>query len=77
MLKERQKMTQSCQKSYSDVSRRPLEFEVDDSVYMNVSPMKGFMRCGKKEKISLGILVLTESPRELAVSLMSWSYPKS
>ena len=44
--------TQSCQKSYTDVRRRPLEFEVDDWVYLKVSPMKAVMRFGKKGKLS-------------------------
>jgi hypothetical protein len=32
---------QSYQKSYADKKRRPLKFEVDDHVYLRVSPMKG------------------------------------
>jgi hypothetical protein len=32
---------QSCQKSYADKRRNPLEFEVGDHVYLRVSPMKG------------------------------------
>ena len=30
----------------------PLDFEDDDWVYLKVSPMKGFMRFGKKGKLS-------------------------
>ncbi|WMV37628.1 hypothetical protein MTR67_031013 [Solanum verrucosum] len=45
-------MVQSRQKSYTDVRRRELEFEVDDWVYLKVSPMKGVMRFGKKGKLS-------------------------
>ncbi|WMV51799.1 hypothetical protein MTR67_045184 [Solanum verrucosum] len=44
---------QSRQKSYTNVMRRLLEFEVDDGVYLKVSPMKGVMRFGKKGKLSL------------------------
>ncbi|XP_027769560.1 uncharacterized protein LOC114075258 [Solanum pennellii] len=44
-------MTQSRQKSYTDIRRRPLEFEVDEWVYLNISPIKGFMRFGKKGKL--------------------------
>ncbi|XP_070007958.1 uncharacterized protein [Nicotiana sylvestris] len=51
-IKERLKTAQSHQKSYSDVSRRDLEFKEDDWVYLKVSPMKGIMRFGKKEKLS-------------------------
>jgi hypothetical protein len=35
---------QSRQKSYTDMRRSPLEFEVGDHVYLRVSPMKG-VRC--------------------------------
>ncbi|WMV18648.1 hypothetical protein MTR67_012033 [Solanum verrucosum] len=42
----------SRQKSYTDVRRSPLEFEVDDWVYLKVSPMKGGMRFGKKGKLN-------------------------
>jgi len=37
--------------SYTDVRRRALEFEVDNWVYLKVSPMKGVMRFGKKGKL--------------------------
>ena len=46
VIKERLKIVQSHQKSYTDVRRRELEFEVDGWVYLKVSPMKGVMRFG-------------------------------
>ncbi|WMV30351.1 hypothetical protein MTR67_023736 [Solanum verrucosum] len=46
------KIAQSHQKSYTNVRRRDLEFEVDDWVYLTVSPMKGVMRFGKKGRLS-------------------------
>ena len=52
LIRERLKMAHSRQKSYVDVRRRELEFEVDDWVYLKVSPMKVFMRFGKKGKLS-------------------------
>ncbi|KAH0739920.1 hypothetical protein KY290_038625 [Solanum tuberosum] len=52
VIQERLKMAQSRQKSYTDVRRRVLEFEVDDWVYLKVSPIKGIMRFGKKGKLS-------------------------
>ena len=52
MIQERLKMAQSCQISYTSVRRRPLEFKVDDWVYLKVSPMKGVMRFGKNVKLS-------------------------
>jgi hypothetical protein len=43
---------QSCQKSYTDKRRRPLEFEVGDHAYLRVSPMKGVRRFGIKGKLA-------------------------
>jgi hypothetical protein len=44
---------QSRQKSYTDKRRRPLEFEVGDYVYLQVSPMKGVRRFDIKGKLTL------------------------
>ncbi|WMV25226.1 hypothetical protein MTR67_018611 [Solanum verrucosum] len=52
IIQERLKIVQSHQKSYTDVRRKELEFEVDDWVYLKVSPMKCVMRFGKKGKLS-------------------------
>ncbi|WMV58319.1 hypothetical protein MTR67_051704 [Solanum verrucosum] len=52
IIRERLRMTKSRQKSYADVRRRDLEFEVHDWVYLKISPMKGVMRFGKKGKLS-------------------------
>nr|GEW49351.1 putative reverse transcriptase domain-containing protein [Tanacetum cinerariifolium] len=41
------------QKSYADVRRKPLEFEVGDRVMLKVSPWKGVIRFGKRGKLSL------------------------
>nr|GEV25070.1 putative reverse transcriptase domain-containing protein [Tanacetum cinerariifolium] len=42
----------SRQKSYADVRRKPLEFEVGDRVMLKVSPCKGVIRFGKRGKLS-------------------------
>ena len=44
--------TQSHQKSYVDVRRRPLEFEVGDHVFLKVMPKRGVVRFGKRGKLS-------------------------
>ncbi|WMV45188.1 hypothetical protein MTR67_038573 [Solanum verrucosum] len=44
LIREWLKTTQSRQKSYADVRRRDLEFDVNDWVYLKISPMKGMMR---------------------------------
>ncbi|WVZ63512.1 hypothetical protein U9M48_013137 [Paspalum notatum var. saurae] len=57
------KRAQSRQKSYSDKRRRPLVFEVDDHVYLWVSPMKGVHRFGVKGKLApryMGPFKITE-----------------
>ena len=46
------KAAQDRQKSYADLRRKPLAFEVGDKVLLKVSPMKGVMRFGKKGKLS-------------------------
>ena len=43
--------TQSRQKSYPDVRRRPLEFEVGDHVFLKVMPKRGVVRFGKRGKL--------------------------
>nr|XP_016482900.1 PREDICTED: uncharacterized protein LOC107803648 [Nicotiana tabacum] len=40
IIQERLKAAQSRQKSYADIRRRKLEFQVDDWVFLRVSPMK-------------------------------------
>nr|GFA43600.1 hypothetical protein [Tanacetum cinerariifolium] len=42
----------SRQKSYADVQRKPLEFEVGDKVMLKVSSWKGVIRIGKRGKLS-------------------------
>ena len=43
---------QDRQKSYADNKRRVIQFEVGDHVFLKVSPTKGVMRFGRKEKLS-------------------------
>ena len=46
VIKERLQTAQSRQKSYVDVRRRKLEFQVSDHVFLRISPTKGVMRFG-------------------------------
>ena len=46
------KVAQSRQKAYADKQRRPLEFEVEDYVYLKVSPMRGVHRFGIHGKLA-------------------------
>ncbi|GJV47799.1 putative reverse transcriptase domain-containing protein [Tanacetum coccineum] len=51
-IKNRLLATRSRQKSYADVRRKPLEFEVGNKVMLKVSPWKGVVRFGKHGKLS-------------------------
>ena len=52
LIRDRLKTAQCHQKSYVDVRRRELEFQVDDWVFLKVSPMKKVMRFGTKGKLN-------------------------
>jgi hypothetical protein len=53
MIRENLKVAQSRQKSYVDKRRRYLSFEVDDFIYLKVSPMRGTQRFMVKRKLAL------------------------
>jgi hypothetical protein len=59
------KAAQSQQKSYTDIRRRPLQFQIGDFVYLRVSPTRGIQRFGVKGKCDssctckLGILIVS------------------
>nr|GFB93346.1 putative reverse transcriptase domain-containing protein [Tanacetum cinerariifolium] len=40
------------QKSYADLKRKPMEFQVEDKVMLKVSPWKGVVRFGKQGKLN-------------------------
>jgi hypothetical protein len=46
------KEAQAQKKSYADKRRQPLYFQVEDYVYLKVSPMKGVSRFGVKGKLA-------------------------
>ncbi|GJX34113.1 reverse transcriptase domain-containing protein [Tanacetum coccineum] len=51
-IRERLKTARSRQKCYADRRRKPLEFQVGDRVLFRVSPWKGVVRFGKREKLA-------------------------
>nr|GEV96623.1 putative reverse transcriptase domain-containing protein [Tanacetum cinerariifolium] len=51
-IKNRFLTARSRQKSYANVRCRPLEFNVGDKVMLKVSPWKGVIHFGKREKLS-------------------------
>ena len=52
LIRQRLLTAQSQQKSYADVRRRPLEFEVGDHVFLKVMPKRRVVRFGKRGKLS-------------------------
>ncbi|XP_024026416.1 uncharacterized protein LOC112093048 [Morus notabilis] len=52
VIQERLLTAQSRQKSYADRRRRPLKFQEGDSVLLRVSPRKGVVQFGVKEKLA-------------------------
>ncbi|TYK19165.1 ty3-gypsy retrotransposon protein [Cucumis melo var. makuwa] len=51
-IRARMLTAQSRQKSYADVQRKDLEFELGDMIFLKVAPMKGVPRFEKKGKLS-------------------------
>nr|GEU44975.1 putative reverse transcriptase domain-containing protein [Tanacetum cinerariifolium] len=52
LVKQRIQAAQDRQKSYADLKRKPIEFEVGDMVMLKVSPWKGVVRFGKWGKLN-------------------------
>ncbi|GKC34365.1 hypothetical protein Tco_1046749 [Tanacetum coccineum] len=51
-IKSRIQAAHDCQKSCTDVRRKPLEFQVGDKVMLKVSPWKAVIRFGKRGKLN-------------------------
>nr|GFC68696.1 putative reverse transcriptase domain-containing protein [Tanacetum cinerariifolium] len=51
-IKQRIQAASDRQKSYADVRRKPLEFQVGDKVMLKVSPWKGVVRFSKRGKLN-------------------------
>ena len=52
VIRAKLKAAQDRQKSYVDKRRKDLEFEVEDRVFLKLSPWKGMARFGKRGKLS-------------------------
>nr|GFA55968.1 putative reverse transcriptase domain-containing protein [Tanacetum cinerariifolium] len=60
------------QKSYADLKRKPMEFQVGDKVMLKVSPWKGVVRFGKQGKLNpryVGPFNVLERVRDVAYKL--------
>ncbi|GJT20957.1 putative reverse transcriptase domain-containing protein [Tanacetum coccineum] len=51
-IKKRIQATRDRQKSLANRNRKPMEFQVGDMVMLKVSPWKGVIRFGKREKLN-------------------------
>ncbi|GKE17077.1 putative reverse transcriptase domain-containing protein [Tanacetum coccineum] len=51
-IKQRIQAARDRQKSYADIKRKPMEFQVGDRVMLKVSPWKGVVRFGKQGKLN-------------------------
>ncbi|GKD96902.1 putative reverse transcriptase domain-containing protein [Tanacetum coccineum] len=74
IIQIKKKMQAACdrQKSYADLKRKPMEFQVGDKVMLKVSPWKGVVRFGKRGKLNpryVGPFKVLEKVREVAYKL--------
>nr|GFA58530.1 putative reverse transcriptase domain-containing protein [Tanacetum cinerariifolium] len=51
-IKQRMQAVRDRQKSYADLKRKPMEFQVEDKVMLKVPPWKGVVRFGKRWKLN-------------------------
>ncbi|GKF48239.1 putative reverse transcriptase domain-containing protein, partial [Tanacetum coccineum] len=51
-IKQRMQAARDRQKSYADLKRKPMEFQVEDKVMLKVFPWKGVVRFGKRGKLN-------------------------
>ncbi|GJU32598.1 putative reverse transcriptase domain-containing protein [Tanacetum coccineum] len=71
-IKKRIQAARDRQKSYVDLKRKPMEFQVGDRVMLKVSPWKGVVRFGKRGKLNpryVGPFKVLEKVRAIAYKL--------
>nr|GFA92374.1 putative reverse transcriptase domain-containing protein [Tanacetum cinerariifolium] len=51
-IKQRMQAAHDRQKSYADLKRKPMEFQVEDKVMLKISPWKRVVRFGKRGKLN-------------------------
>ncbi|GJQ92755.1 putative reverse transcriptase domain-containing protein [Tanacetum coccineum] len=71
-IKQRMQAARDRQKSYADLKRKPMEFQIGDKVMLKVSPWKGVVRFGKRGKLNpryVGPFKVIERVGEVAYKL--------
>nr|GFA39105.1 reverse transcriptase domain-containing protein [Tanacetum cinerariifolium] len=71
-IKQRMQAAHDRQKSYTDLKRKPMEFQVGDKVMLKVSPWKGVVHFGKQGKLNtryVGPFKVLERVRDVAYKL--------
>ncbi|GJW95488.1 putative reverse transcriptase domain-containing protein [Tanacetum coccineum] len=71
-IKQRMQAARDRQKSYADLKRKPMEFQVGDKVMLKVSPWKGVVHFGKRGKLNpryVGPFKVIERVGEVAYKL--------
>ncbi|GKC27304.1 putative reverse transcriptase domain-containing protein [Tanacetum coccineum] len=71
-IKQRIQSTRDRQKSYADLKRKPMKFQVGDKVMLKVSPWKGVVHFGKRGKLNpkyVGPFKVLEKVRAVAYKL--------
>ncbi|KAA3484122.1 reverse transcriptase [Gossypium australe] len=60
VIRDSLKAVSDRQKSYADLKRKDIEFQIGDKVFLKVSPCKKILRFGRKGKLSLRFIRLYE-----------------
>ena len=72
VIRERFKAASDRQKSYADLKRRDIAYEVGDKVFLKVSPWRKILRFGKKGKSSPRFIGLYEVLERIVLWLIDW-----